>query len=157
MALVWLRNTLRVSVILSLALLNAACPVPFKSGYSATSRQNLSAEVAQQLTVGVSTREDVLALLGEADDAGPNDSWLTYGSAYGRGGVIFVVFGGSSAGGVGMEKMEYRRLVVTFDERGVVSDAEFVSQGCWEGLIGTDKGGGRSAPCVDSKPRGGNK
>ncbi len=103
-----------------------------------------------KLEIGVSTREDVLLLLGEPDNDGANDSWMAYGSVYGEGGILFLICAGSGCGGGGGggEKMDYRRLIVTFNELGVMTNAEFLNQECWEGLIGLGSSGGRSAPCL---------
>lgn len=143
-------NALRCALIVTLVVATAGCPVPFKSGYSDTSRQNLSADSARQLAIGVSTRQDVLIRLGEPDESAPDESWFIYGSTYGQGGIVFVLFAGGSAAGAGWEKMEYRRLLVTFDEKGLLTKAEFGSKECLEGIIAIDQGGGRSGPCAES-------
>lgn len=144
----WVRKALCTGVMLPLAALLAGCPLPLPPGYAASSRENLDAGVTGRLVAGVSTREEVLLLLGEPDGVGPEGSWLAYGSAYGRGGVVFVMCAGNGCGGGGSEKMEYRRLVVSFDERGLMMDANFVSRECWEDVIAMGGVGGRSQPCI---------
>jgi outer membrane protein assembly factor BamE (lipoprotein component of BamABCDE complex) len=141
---------LGTSVILAVSLFLAGCPVPIPSGYASSSRENLSAEVTDQLVPGVTTREEVLLLLGEPDGVGPNASWLAYGSVRGEGGVVFVIFAGGSAAGAGGEKMEYRRLIARFDERGVMTNAQFVDRECWEGIGGMGNAGGRTEPCIQA-------
>ena len=150
-------NALRCALIVTLAVATAGCPVPFKSGYSDTSRQNLSADSARQLAIGVSTRQDVLIRLGEPDQSAPDESWFIYGSTYGQGGIVFVLFAGGSAAGAGWEKMEYRRLLVTFDERGLLTNADFRSEECLEGMVGVAQGGARSGPCAGISTQAGKK
>lgn len=137
-----------MGLLFPVAALIAGCPLPLPPGYAASSRENLSAEVSGRLVAGVSTREDVLLLLGEPDGFDPNGAWLAYSSAYGHGGVVFVMCAGSGCGGGGSEKMEYRRLIVSFDGRGLLRDANFVSRECWEGVIAMGNSGGRSQPCL---------
>lgn len=142
------RTLLGASALLAAALCLGGCPVPIPPGYTAASRENLGAEVTSQLVPGVTTREEVLLQLGEPDGAGPHDSWLAYGSVYGRGGVLFVIVAGGGAAGAGGERMEYHRLIASFDERGVLSDVQFVDHECWEGIGGLGNSGGRTAPCL---------
>lgn len=137
-----------VTLLLLLPLLSG-CPVPIPSGYVASSRENISREVAESLTVGGSSREDVLLLLGEADGAATDGSWLAYGSIYRKGGVAFVMAAGGSAGAVGTEKLEYSRLLITFDERGLVTGTAFVTRDCWEAIISVDASGAETLPCLD--------
>lgn len=147
----WLAHGL----VLGGALVSAGCPVPLPAGYTASSRENLGAEVTSRLVAGVTTREDVLLLLGEPDQAPADGAWLAYNSVYGRGGVLFVLFAGGGAAGAGGEQMEYRRLVVTFDEQGRLLNAEYVSKECWEGIVGMGSSGGRSPPCLDTEAKPG--
>jgi len=51
---------------------------------------------------GKTTREDVLLELGEADGKALDESWLSYGCAFGRGGVLFVM---SSVARLRLEKL----------------------------------------------------
>jgi outer membrane protein assembly factor BamE (lipoprotein component of BamABCDE complex) len=143
-----MRMFIRTGALLAVVVMMAGCPIPLPSGYTASSRENISAGMTVQLEAGVTTREEVLLLLGEPDGTGPDDAWLAYGSVYGEGGVVFVLCAGGGCGGAGSEKMEYRRLVVTFDEHGLMINAEFVNRECWEGIIGMGSAGGRSPPCL---------
>ncbi len=144
----WLRISLGVGGMLFLTVFLAGCPVPIPAGYTSGSRENLDEQVADRLKTGVTSREDVLLLLGEPDGVGPDESWLAYGSVYGKGGVLFLFCAGGGCMGGGSEKMEYKRLVVTFDEQGTLMNADFVSQDCWEGLFGMGSSGGRTPPCL---------
>lgn len=132
-----------------LAGMLAGCPIPIPRHYDITSRQNLGPDIQSALVPGVTTREDVLLLLGEPDGAAEDGAWLAYGSIYSKGGVVFVLFAGGSAAGAGSEKIEYCRFVVTFDADGVVREANFVSEECWEAVVGMGSAGGRSDPCMD--------
>ncbi len=109
-------GVLRCGALLAAVLALAGCPIPLPAGYQASSRENLPAEPLDWVTVGVTTREDVLLKLGEADGEAPDGSWLAYGSAYAKGGVLFVLFAGSSAAGAGGETVRYHRLIISFDD-----------------------------------------
>jgi hypothetical protein len=135
--------------ILAAALVLAGCPIPLPAGYEASSRENLSAEPLDWLTVGATTREDVLLRLGEADGEAPDGSWLAYGSAYSKGGVLFVLAAGGGAAGAGGERVEYRRLVMSFDEGGVLSAVDTVSRDCWDSFFGMGSTAVQSPPCLE--------
>ena len=143
-----LNDYARGGLLLCATALLVGCPVPLPSGYSALSRENIGEDLTVELTAGVTTREEVLLLLGEPDGAGPGDAWLSYGSIYGEGGVIFILCAGGSCAGTGAEKVEYRRLVVTFDEQGLMTNAEFVDRECWEGMVGLGSSGVSSPQCM---------
>jgi outer membrane protein assembly factor BamE (lipoprotein component of BamABCDE complex) len=146
---VWIRKAFCICLIFAIHALIAGCPFPLLRGYTESSRENLGTEITERMVVGVTTREEVLLLLGEPDGAGPNDSWLAYGSAYGEGGVGFLFCGlGGGCAGVGGEKREYQRLIVVFDELGLMTNAEFVSRECWEFIAGDDRSSYRTPPCV---------
>ncbi|WP_303723053.1 hypothetical protein [Malonomonas rubra] len=94
------------------------------------------------------TREDVLLLLGEPDGVGSGESWFAYGSVYGKGGILFILCAGGGCAGGGTEKMEYKRLVVTFDERGQLANVDLLNKECWEWLFGMGSAGDRAPPCL---------
>lgn len=144
----WLYVSIVIGWMFSLAVLLIGCPVPLPPGYTNESRENLDEQVTDLIKTGVKNREDVLLLLGEPDGVGPDESWLAYGSVYGKGGVLFLFCAGSGCMGAGSEKMEYKRLVITFDENGQLENADFVSQECWEGLFGMGSSGDRTPPCL---------
>jgi len=146
-------GVLRCGALFAATLVLAGCPIPLPARYESSSRENLPAEPLDWVTVGVTTREDVLLKLGEADGEAPDGSWLAYGSAYSKGGVVFVLFAGGSAAGAGSERIEYRRLIVSFDDRGGVSAIDAVSRDCWEAIVGMGSSGAQSPPClkVDSR------
>jgi hypothetical protein len=142
-------GVLRYGAPLAATLILVGCPIPLPAGYESSSRENVSTVPLDWLTVGVTTREDVLLRLGEADGEAPDGSWLAYGSAYSKGGVVFVLFAGGSAAGAGGERIEYRRLIASFDDRGVLSAIDTVSRNCWESVFGMGSVGGQSPPCLE--------
>lgn len=144
---------LRAGAVLAVVAVLCACPVPVPSGYEAFSRENVPAEPMDWITPGVTTREDVLMQLGEADAAAADSSWLAFGSAYSEGGVVFVIAAGGGAAGAGSEHMEYRRLLVRFDDAGRVASVDLVTRGCWESIVAMGNAGGRDTPCLDIRAR----
>ena len=153
MAMGRMPGALRWSAVLIVAPFLAGCPVPMPAGYQASSRENFPAESLEWLATGITTREDVLMRLGEADGAAADGSWLAYGSAYSDGGVVFVLFAGGSAAATGTEQVEYRRLVILFDERGVVTGTDLVTLDCWESMAAIGNTIEESDPCLDIKSR----
>jgi hypothetical protein len=146
-------GVLRCGALLAAMLVLAGCPIPLPAGYEASSRENVPAEPLDWVTVGVTSRQDVLLKLGEADGEASDGSWLAYGSAYSKGGVLFVLFAGGGAAGAGGERVEYRRLIISFDDRGRVSAIDPVTRDCWESIFGMGSSGAQSPPClkVDSR------
>jgi outer membrane protein assembly factor BamE (lipoprotein component of BamABCDE complex) len=133
---------------LAAALLLSGCPFPVPPHYQAT-RENLEDRVPSFIKAGETTREDVLMVMGEPDAVAIDDTWIEYGSAYSQGGVGFVMAAGNTAGGVLVQAVRYRRLVIRFDARGIVAFTEMESRTCpgYAGAIG-DKSG-ESYPCLD--------
>ena len=97
-------GVLRCGALLAATLVLVGCPIPLPARYESSSRENLPAQPLDWVTVGVTTREDVLLRLGEADGEAPDGSWLAYGSVYSKGGVLFVLFAGGGAAGAGSER-----------------------------------------------------
>jgi hypothetical protein len=92
------------------------------SGYAGSSRQNIGEGLPDFVVEGKTTREEVLLRLGEPDVRGPADSWFGYGSLLNAGGVDF--------GLVSAQTLRYRRIILGFDEQGVVTRATYVERGC---------------------------
>jgi len=118
-----------IFVVTTLTTLTGCFPVPIPQGEVPGSRQNVGDKVPEFIVAGKTTRTDVLLRLGEPDigsDARP--SWLfddkrfVYGRITSEGGVGLVFPIGTGAA-VGYAPVLYRRLVVTFDEAGVVNSA----------------------------------
>jgi len=121
---VTMRDCYRGAIVAAAALVGlAACgPMPISSGYAAGSRQNIGERLPDFIVEGKTPREEVLLRLGEPDVRGPADSWFAYGSLLHAGGVEF--------GFLSAETLRYRRIIVDFDEQGVVSRASHVEQDC---------------------------
>ncbi len=119
-----MRDFFRRAMVAGAALgqLTACGPIPIFSGYAAGSRQNIGERVPDFIVEGKTPREEVLLRLGEPDVRGPADSWYAYGSLLHAGGVEF--------GFLSAETLRYRRIIVDFDEQGVVSRASHVGQDC---------------------------
>lgn len=139
---------LGIAAALLVSLLSYGCALPLVPGYEEGSRENLSRSVPKFIVSGKTTREDVLLELGEADGKALDESWLSYGCAFGRGGVLFVMAAGGGAGGAGVEAVEHRRLVVYFDEQGVVERAQFDKKHCPKGIVAVGRWE-ESRPCID--------
>ncbi len=106
-------------VVVGMAL--AGCVIPL-SARDADSRQNIGDTVPDFIVVGKTTRADVLLTLGEPDDASDNGLWFAYTRSSREGGFLFLV---SGQGGPSSEKMVSRRVIVTFDEAGVVTSTKY--------------------------------
>lgn len=132
------RWVVAATVLLASALLSG-CPIPLPAGYESGSRENLGEGVPDFIVQGKTTRAEVLLALGAADGRAADEHWLSFGAQYGRGGVIFIL----GRGGLGAERFESRRLVVYFDEQGVVERAQFDRKGCTH-LVPDD-----GKPCLD--------
>ena len=141
-------DAIRRAGVLVTAVILAGCPIPLPAGYFPDSRENVPAQRPDWIAAGTTTREEVLLKLGEADGAAGDGSWLAYGSAYSKGGVLFVVAAGNAAGGVGGERVEYRRILISFDGDGRVADVEYITRDCWEAVAGVNSSGGRTPPCL---------
>jgi outer membrane protein assembly factor BamE (lipoprotein component of BamABCDE complex) len=131
------------------AVLLTACPVPLPPTYDSGSRQNVGDLIPDFIVKGETTRDDVLLRLGEPDGRGPGDRWFAYGSQYSKGGVLFVMAAGGGAGAAGVESIRFRRIIVRFDENGIVTDSAFVERVCPRYTFGAGGQSDVSAPCVD--------
>jgi hypothetical protein len=121
-------------------------PLPVTSGSLPDSRTNIPSTVPSSFAIGHTTRRDVLFELGEPDGVGPADGWYTYGSATSRGGVaVLTVSYGFSYDT--RESVEYRRLLVQFDDNGVVSNVKLETKRCplWDSQLIRFV----SVPCLD--------
>jgi hypothetical protein len=130
------------------AMFLSACPVPLPPTYDSGSRQNVGDVIPEFIVNGETTRDDVLLRLGEPDGRGPGDRWFAYGSKYSKGGVLFVMAAGGGAAAAGVQSIRFRRLVVSFDEDGVVTDSAFVERVCPRYTLGVGGMSDVSAPCI---------
>jgi len=137
-------------------LLLSACPFfPIPPGLQHGTRESLGENVPKFIVSGKTTREDVLAVLGAADGAALDESWWSYGSAQGAGGVGVGVMTPSGGGLLGVEAVEHRRLVLFFDRRGVVKRVLFEKRMCPVGVVATTgpRGMEETQPCLDPTGR----
>jgi hypothetical protein len=114
------------------ALLLCACiPIVLPPTLDSRSRGNLGQEVPPDIVAGKSSRIDVLLALGEPDGRGPGDAWFTYTStrSWMIGGILI---GGGSAGAMGGGQSA-TRLLVKFDEAGLVAEARVEDRKCPQG------------------------
>jgi len=135
------------ALIAGVLLQGCVIPIPVPERYHYTSRQNLGHCVPDFIVPGKTTREDVLLALGQADGAALDESWLSYGCAYGKGGVFVFVY--PSPAMPAFEAVEYRRLVVYFDEAGVVDRAQWDQRTCQEVEVVTQGSDVKPRPCID--------
>jgi outer membrane protein assembly factor BamE (lipoprotein component of BamABCDE complex) len=109
-------------------------PVHQSSETSSESRANVGPNTAPRIVPGSTTRTDVLLMLGEPDGRGDDDRWFSYRTHVSRGGWHWAavwVAAGAGGGGAPIDDWEaVRRLVVRFDERGVVSSVESAQKNC---------------------------
>lgn len=88
----------------------------------------------ESIKSGETTRERVLLMLGEPDAAAPDDSWLSYRSVFGTGGLmgygLITVSGPTDTGPLFAEEVELRQLMLSFDSSGIVTTKDFQSRTC---------------------------
>lgn len=124
-------------VLIPLAL--AGCPIPLVPGDESGSRQNLGDKVPDFIITGKTTRADVLLALGEPDGESEHGEWFAYTRRTSTGGVMLIMAGGYSAGGASNETMNYRRLIIQFDDANIVKSARHELVTCSEWQILRDE------------------
>lgn len=125
---------------LALSVLLTSCVIiPMPPTSVAGVRDNIGGRVPGFIVPGVTTREDVLMHLGDADSFSGDQSELYYTNRDTRSGFLaFIVYGG--AAGYGYTKELHRILVVEFDKAGLVHRTRFETETCSEHFIGVGKG-----------------
>jgi hypothetical protein len=123
--------------------------VPIVSHYEPGSRQNVGERLPDFIVEGATRRAEVLMRMGEPDGRGPGDRWFAYGSRYNEGGVLFVAGGAGGVAGAGAESIRYRRIVIRFDDQGVVTAAGLVERACVNTMVALGSTIGSSPPCLD--------
>ena len=147
----WHAHTVAAGLLAGLLL--SGCAIPIMPGPHRDTREALGDNVPEFIVPGVTTREDVLSTLGGADGAALDESWLSYGSVEGQGGVIFLVGHYGGVGAFGVEAVKHHRLVVYFDERGVVERTQLETRLCPKVLVDTGSKSGETKPCLDFSGR----
>lgn len=143
-----MRTFRTILAILMATLLLTACPVPIPP-HSLGTRENVADHVPAFIKEGITTREDVFMKLGEPDGVAVDDSWVMYVYGKAQGGVAFIMAAGGGAGGILVEGTYYRRLIVRFDDKGIVSFATLETKTCPRSAVGVNSSGGESPPCLD--------
>lgn len=108
-------------------------PYPVSEGHLHT-RENLRAHIPEFITPGQTTIENVLMKMGGPDAVATDESWLEYGTCYGQSGLGLVFLAGGPGGGivgnVSMQNVKCIRLIIQFNQFGVVSDSIFETKEC---------------------------
>jgi len=86
-----------------------------------SSRSNLNEETVSRIFPGKSTRADVIALLGQPDEASADGKRFTYARKY----EVAVLFPGGTGPGKKPQAANRYLLNVEFDEQGIVSRLDF--------------------------------
>jgi hypothetical protein len=134
--------------LMAVALLTACViPLPIGEAYRHGSRENLGAETKEFIVAGRTTREEVLLRLGQPDGAALDESWLSYGCARSKGGVLVFIY--PSPAVPSFETVDYTRLVIYFDEAGVVDRTQFEQRTCQETELVTQGADVKPRPCID--------
>lgn len=142
-------RTLARAALVALTGLLAGCVVPLGPRDMPESRMNIGEQVPPLIVAGKTTRADVLLALGEPDGASQNELVFVYTHAARRGGFAVIMAAGSGIGGGSRQSMTYDRVIVGFDEAGVVTSARHERILCDENSFGAGQAGGGSGPCVD--------
>lgn len=139
----------QVATGLMAAALLPACvfPLPIQEAYRHGSRENLGAAAQESIVAGRTTREDILLRFGQPDGVALDESWLSYGCARSRGGVLVFIY--PSPAVPAFETVDYTRLVIYFDESGVVERTQFEQQACRETTVITQGQDVKPRPCID--------
>jgi hypothetical protein len=110
-------------------------------------RGNLGERVPDFIVPGVTTREDVLVHLGEADYS-EDGSVLIYRSGTFRGGIAVFLLVGAGGAGYGYSRELERTLAVEFDEAGLVKSTRLETEMC---SVHSGAMGGASGPMGSSR------
>jgi hypothetical protein len=142
----WTLPRLVMTILAAVAL--AGCPIPLLPGDRSETRRNIGDVVPDFIAIGSTTRADVLFALGQPDGASEHGEQFTYTRVTSKGGLGFFMAAGGGVGGGHLERMAYRRLVVVFDDLGIVRIARLEHATCTERslALGEEVGG---TPCLD--------
>jgi len=139
----------QVATSLMAAALLPACvvPMPIEEAYRHGSRENLGAAAQESIVAGRTTREEVLLRLGQPDGVALDESWLSYGCVRSKGGVLVFIYPSTAI--PAFETVDYTRLVIYFDEAGVVERTQFEQRNCRETAFITQGADVKPRPCID--------
>lgn len=118
-------RTLVIAALLAAALSGTqgcvVIPTP-KAGHHPDSRENVNDQTPERIRVGVTTREEVLLTLGEADYVSADEEVVTYG--WSKLAAVAFAMPLPGAGGGGLVPGRSRFLVISFDKLGVVRSCQ---------------------------------
>jgi hypothetical protein len=130
-------------------MLLTSCVIPIpRSEFVDAMRENVGERVLEFIILGVTTREDVLMHLGEADSLSVVGSELSYSSGSYRGGVAVFLPAASGGIGYGYQRELQRTLIVEFDEVGLVKSARLETKSCSLHAGGIGRAFGEKRSCV---------
>jgi outer membrane protein assembly factor BamE (lipoprotein component of BamABCDE complex) len=145
----------RLSVIVLMSMTLAGCPVPMTPGDFSGSRLNVGDRVPDFIVVGRTTREEVLLALGEPDGISEHSEWFVYLRTASTGGMAFVVAAGGGVGGAFIGGISARRLVIHFDDDGVVKSAKHKFDSCSANSVvmgNASSENSKTEPCLRKAP-----
>ena len=142
-------HRLQIAVGLMAVALLPACviPLPISEAHRQGSRENLGDAARESIVTGKTTREEVLLRLGPPDGAALDESWLLYVSVRSKGGVLVFIY--PSPAFPAFETVDYTRLVIYFDEAGVVERTQIEQRTCSETEFITQGAEVKPRPCID--------
>jgi hypothetical protein len=123
------------------------CVIPLPPMSPAGTRDDIGDHVPQFIIPGVTTREDVLMHLGEADSFSGDQSELYYMARINRGGIVLFIPAGSGGGYMYYRWLE-RTLTVEFDTGGLVKNARLQTEACSSHSYGVGVQSGEQTSCV---------
>jgi hypothetical protein len=122
----------------------AGCVIPITEGNP--SRSPLGDTVPAFIKSGKTTREEVVLQLGEPDAVGANERWMMFGSVKNLGGAL-VLLPAPTIAGFQTTETRYGRLLLRFDQAGVVCQSTFETQACQRTVL--PDGRFSEPPCLD--------
>lgn len=135
----------QICAVLLSTTLTGCIVVPLSEKPSLDRRQNITDEVPAFIVAGVTTKADVLLMLGEPDGASANELQFTYTKGIRTGGVAIVMCAPGGCGGGSSATMAYDRLTIQFDDKNVVTSSWHERIRCNE----SDFGNNSSGPCAN--------
>lgn len=121
-------------VCVATAVLLAGClPLPIPPHPLAT-RRNIGPNLPNPIVAGKTTMEEVLLALGEPDFTYTTAGWtrMVWTAGRSQGGLGGMIFASNFGIMMVNQAMEYRRLVVSFDPRGLVLSSDYEQRSCLE-------------------------
>jgi outer membrane protein assembly factor BamE (lipoprotein component of BamABCDE complex) len=107
------------------ACMLSGCPAVMVNELDSGSHKEVTQQKVENLVVGMTTRSDVLSLLGKPDSRDDDDNWWKYESERASGAGLAVLIGG-----VGFIHSTANRVTIVFDSSGIVSSVDFHRYRC---------------------------